>query len=222
MLKTGMVSVTFRALDVEEIIRLTREAGLTAIEWGGDVHVPHGDLEKARDTAARMRENGLTAASYGSYYRALEGETFEDILATAKALGAPNIRIWAGDSEPEDCSAAQREDTVRRIREAARMAAKENITVSTEYHGGTLTAKLDSAAAMLKEAGEANLYTYWQPLGDIPRNEHRAQVLELLRMGRLTNVHVYQWRNFERFPLEQGEPRWETFLRPAAADAALH
>ena len=75
MIKTGMVSVTFRQFDVDEVIRRTKEAGLMAIEWGGDVHVPHGDLDKARYTADKMRENGLEIASYGSYYRALEDET---------------------------------------------------------------------------------------------------------------------------------------------------
>ncbi|MFR5072474.1 MAG: sugar phosphate isomerase/epimerase family protein [Bianqueaceae bacterium] len=168
MIKTGMVSVTFRQFDVDEVIRRTKEAGLMAIEWGGDVHVPHGDLDKARYTADKMRENGLEIASYGSYYRALEDETFEDILATAKALGAPNIRIWAGEREPQDCDREQRARTVQRIRDAARMAARENITVSTEYHGGTLTVMQDSAVALLKEAEEPNLYTYWQPLGDRP------------------------------------------------------
>ena len=71
MIKTGMASVTFRQFDVDEVIRRTKEAGLMAIEWGGDVHVPHGDLDKARYTADKMRENGLEIASYGSYYRAL-------------------------------------------------------------------------------------------------------------------------------------------------------
>ncbi len=222
MIRTGMVSVTFRQFDVDEVIRRTKEAGLMAIEWGGDVHVPHGDLDKARYTARRMRENGLEIASYGSYYRALEDEKFEDILATAKALGAPNIRIWAGEKEPQDCDGEQRAHTVQRIRDAARMAAKENITVSTEYHGGTLTVMQDSAIAMLKEAEEPNLFTYWQPLGDKPWKEHEGQVIELLGLGKLSNLHVYQWQKFERYPLEQGEARWETFLRPAAGDAAMH
>ena len=222
MIKTGMVSVTFRQFDVDEVIRRTKEAGLMAIEWGGDVHVPHGDLDKARYTADKMRENGLEIASYGSYYRALEDETFEDILATAKALGAPNIRIWAGEREPQDCDREQRARTVQRIRDAARMAARENITVSTEYHGGTLTVMQDSAVALLKEAEEPNLYTYWQPLGDRPWGEHEGQVIELLQLGKLTNLHVYKWQKYERFPLEQGEARWETFLRPAARDTAMH
>ncbi len=41
--RAGLVSVTFRQLSPEEIVRVAREAGLTVIEWGGDVHVPPGD-----------------------------------------------------------------------------------------------------------------------------------------------------------------------------------
>lgn len=45
--KTGLVSVTFRQKSVEEIAALTAEAGLSGVEWGGDVHVPPGDREAA-------------------------------------------------------------------------------------------------------------------------------------------------------------------------------
>ena len=38
----GVCSVTFRALSVEEVAQLAASAGVQAIEWGGDVHVPPG------------------------------------------------------------------------------------------------------------------------------------------------------------------------------------
>jgi hypothetical protein len=44
MIQTGLVSITFRQLSPPAIIDLVRQAGLEGIEWGGDVHVPHGDL----------------------------------------------------------------------------------------------------------------------------------------------------------------------------------
>ena len=48
MLTGGLVSITFRDLEANEIIDLVKKSGLTAIEWGGDVHVPHGDFNRAR------------------------------------------------------------------------------------------------------------------------------------------------------------------------------
>ena len=44
MIRPGLCSVTFRALDVPAVVRLAAEAGLERIEWAGDVHVPPGDL----------------------------------------------------------------------------------------------------------------------------------------------------------------------------------
>ena len=43
---TGLVSVTFRDKTPAEIVSEVKKAGLDAIEWGGDVHVPHGDVKR--------------------------------------------------------------------------------------------------------------------------------------------------------------------------------
>ena len=45
MYKTGLVSISFRSLSVDEIIDLVKDAGLEAIEWGRDVHAPCDDVE---------------------------------------------------------------------------------------------------------------------------------------------------------------------------------
>ncbi len=93
----GLCSVTVRQLGVEEVARLAAEAGLRAIEWGGDVHVPPGDAGAA--TRARMATDvaGLVSASYGSYLLA-DGDSsaaaITRVLDTAVELGAPHVRIW--------------------------------------------------------------------------------------------------------------------------------
>ena len=46
MWKKGLVSVSFRSLEIDEIIKLTKEAGLDTIEWGSDVHAPCDDFQK--------------------------------------------------------------------------------------------------------------------------------------------------------------------------------
>jgi hypothetical protein len=57
MIRTGLVSVTFRQLSAEEIIKLVVCAGLEGIEWGGDIHVPHGDLK--RSSASKNAHSGF-------------------------------------------------------------------------------------------------------------------------------------------------------------------
>jgi sugar phosphate isomerase/epimerase len=89
----GLVSITFRALAPHEVVDLVVRAGLKGVEWGGDVHVPHGDEVRAKEVAALTREAGLCCCAYGSYYRlaASEGEglAFERVLASARLLDAP-------------------------------------------------------------------------------------------------------------------------------------
>ncbi|HNC24059.1 MAG TPA: sugar phosphate isomerase/epimerase, partial [Opitutaceae bacterium] len=100
MIHPGLVSVTFRALTPTQIVALVRQAGLRGIEWGGDIHVPHGNLARAREVREMTQEAGLSVAAYGSYYRAAQSEAdglaFEHVRATAVELGAPTIRVWAG------------------------------------------------------------------------------------------------------------------------------
>ena len=66
-MKTSVASVTFRNKRIAEVAELARRAGLDAIEWGGDVHVPPGDLEAAQ-TALRLAESLGADAVVGLRY----------------------------------------------------------------------------------------------------------------------------------------------------------
>lgn len=69
MLKTGLVSVTFRDKTPEEIISAVKQCGLEGIEWGGDVHVLPGDVSRAREIRHLTEQAGLAVWAYGSYLR---------------------------------------------------------------------------------------------------------------------------------------------------------
>ena len=75
MFLPGLVSITFRQLSVAETIALVTQAGLAAVEWGGDIHAPHGDEAQARAIARMGADAGLRVAAYGSYYRVGHPET---------------------------------------------------------------------------------------------------------------------------------------------------
>jgi len=143
-------------------------AGLAGIEWGGDLHVPHGDLARAREVAAMTREADLAVVAYGSYYEVGESEaaglSFVRVLATALALGAPLIRVWAGKRGSAEADGAYRRRVVEESRRIAGEAAGAGIKVAFEFHGGTLTDTVDSAAELLAATAEAGLRCYWQPL----------------------------------------------------------
>ena len=96
----GLCSVTMRHLGVEEVARLAAEAGLRAIEWGGDVHVPPGDADAAaRARIATRRRRASSCASYGSYLLADGDGSTDDgrrgCSTPRSTLGAPNVRVWA-------------------------------------------------------------------------------------------------------------------------------
>lgn len=212
---TGLVSVTFRKLPPREIVSLVAQAGLDGVEWGGDVHVPHGDLATARDVGRITREAGLRVLAYGSYYRCREGEPFEPVLETAIALGAPLVRIWAGQQSSPQTDASYRMTVVEQSRHAIELALQHNITVAYEFHGNTLTDTNDSALALLQDV--PNMRTLWQP----PHDMSEAERLDGLRavLPWLANVHVFHWRmpDRARLPLREGADLWRKRLTVAAS-----
>ncbi len=218
MLHTGLVSITFRRLAPREIVDLAVRAALEGIEWGGDVHVPHGDLAAAARVRRLTEDAALRVSSYGSYYRAGEQNPvpFERVLATCGALGAPAVRVWAGRRGSADADEAYRRGVVQDARRAAELAAAAGVRLAFEFHGGTLTDTSASAARLLEDVARDNAYVYWQP----PRGAGRDECLAGLRgvASRLLHVHVFAWRRDtgERLPLADGGDDWRAYLAGAA------
>jgi sugar phosphate isomerase/epimerase len=217
MLIAGLVSITFRSLAPEEIIRLMGQAGVQAVEWGGDVHVPAGEVQRAREVGRWTREAGLMVSAYGSYYR-LGGDggnktaPFESVLASAAGLGAPTIRVWAGRKGSADHSPEERRAVIDDAFRVADMAAHAGITICLEYHQGTLTDTRDSARSLLGELAHPNIEFLWQPSNGEPVEACAERLVEVL--PRLRNVHVFHWwpTARERHPLVDGEAQWRTYI----------
>ena len=216
MLKSGLVSITFRPLTVGKIIGLVSEAGLDAIEWGGDIHVPPGAVDIARETARQTRDAGLSVAAYGSYYR-LGGEAakhaeFERVLESAVALGAPTIRVWVGSKGSAETTSPERGAIIDDAVRIAEMAGRAGITISFEYHGGTLTDTQASVRQLLAEVTHPNIGFLWQPVSGETAEESLSRLDDAL--PRLHHVHAFHWwpTNAERHPLAEGEDRWLRYI----------
>ncbi|MDC7219662.1 MAG: TIM barrel protein [Spirochaetales bacterium] len=225
MIIPGLCSITFRKLSVEEVIALSLEAGLGSIEWGGDVHVPHGDIETARLVGEKTRAAGLQIDSYGSYYRAgplkegKENPSFEDVLATAKALGAKRIRIWAGWISREKADKELVEPFLADVRRCAELAETEGLSIAYEYHRNTFTNTDVNAQLLAKEIQNPNVEFYWQPHHHYSMEENLAGI-EALK-DRISNIHVFHWlplpeEKNDRRLLEEGKDRWLKYLSPFA------
>jgi 3-dehydroshikimate dehydratase len=212
----GLVSVTLRSLPPQEIIALAVKAGMKAIEWGGDVHVPPGDVAAASEIGRLTREAGLTVASYGSYYRLgtqdPSASSFSQLLDCAVALGAPTIRVWAGGKSSAQMSPQERSAVIADALLIVELAAERGISISLEYHAGTLTDTRDSVRRLMEEMVHPNIEFLWQPA----HGETVEQGSERLRdvLPRLRHVHVFHWwpTSYERQPLTMGEDRWPHYL----------
>jgi sugar phosphate isomerase/epimerase len=214
---SGLTSVTFRKLPCSEIIRLAAEAHLDGIEWGGDVHVPPGDTDKARRIAAQTRDAGLKNPSYGSYYRlgVSPKEDGDRVLDSAVALGASIVRVWAGNIGSADATDAFRIAVTKDAQEMTERAASQGLRIACEWHGGTLTDTLESAQRLLTAVDHPVFGTYWQPRNGQPV-ESRLSDLRIIA-PRLMGVHVFHWgANGERQPLEDGKALWQPCLREIA------
>lgn len=220
----GLVSVSFRKLEPSAIVNLVAQADLKAIEWGGDIHVPHGDIASAKAVAALTADAGLAMANYGSYYRLgvseQEGLNFQRVLETAHALGAPSIRVWAGHGPSADTDEAQRKTVTEDALRCAELAGQTGIKVALEYHNHTLTDCDASAMRLLNEARHPNLYTLWQPINHETVENNIVALTNVL--PRLLHLHIFYWEFpdgvMTRRPLADGEAAWSKFLKLAVAD----
>jgi len=230
-MKTGVCSITFRQLDIPQLVDLVRSAGLDAIEWGGDIHVKPGDLAAAQEARQRTIEAGLVVSSYGSYYNVLDMDghelPFAPVLDSAVALGTDTIRIWPGAQPSEVASPEYRRRFVEKLRADLDAAAAQNVRLALEFHVNSLNDSNAAALALLDEVNHPNLYTYWQPMYWVSDPDYRLQGLEKLA-DRVINLHAFHWRfhpmrggwgeNIERRPLSEGEAEWGKYLSVALPD----
>ncbi|WP_030228205.1 sugar phosphate isomerase/epimerase family protein [Actinoalloteichus caeruleus] len=225
MLVPGLVSVTFRSLGVPEIVDLAAANGLSAVHWGGDVHVPVGAFDRAVDARVRCADAGLEVEAYGSYYRA--GDTdpgeFARVVATAEELGAPAIRVWAGVAGSAEVDSERRAAVVDDLRRCGEVAAARGIRVVVEYHPGTLTDDPGSARRLFDELDPAEVRSYWQP-GAEPDPAVSVREIEALS-DRIDGAHVFSWGPggfHDRLPLAERADHWVPVLDRLAGGPRRH
>lgn len=217
MQKSGLVSITFRNKTPLEIVKLMNRAGLSCVEWGGDIHVPPRG-GKAGEVRALSRDYGIEICSYGSYYRLGEGrDRFLYSLDEACALETGVMRIWAGTKDSALVDECEWRALMEELFEAQELAKQRGILISLEYHPATLTDSRESAKKLLREldcAGAENVAVYWQPRWDWPVEERLSALCDIRQ--RLGHMHVFTWEHtpggIRRLPLRDGEKMWKPIL----------
>lgn len=218
MILPGLCSVTFRNLRPFEILAACAASGLKAIEWGGDIHCPHGDTKVASNLRRSCKDAGIETPSYGSYFR-MDPECgcpdFQEVLDTALALGASTIRVWAGNRASEEMDAGYRSRLVEEIRRIGSLAQEHGCLIGLEYHRHTAMDSNSAARRLLDEVAHPAVKTYWQPREETTV-EHRLEGLGMV-LPELCHIHVFHWIGtpVERCPLGDAEAEWRSYLRLA-------
>lgn len=214
----GLVSISFRNKCVNEIVRLCNEAGLSYIEWGGDVHCPSGDITRARELSAITRNAGLVPYCYGSYFRVGVNpvEEFNNICDSASALGAKTIRVWAYNKKYSDCNAEEIQKVTDEAKAVFAIAKEYGLCVNFEYHRSSLTETIDGALKLFSVLDKDVLRVHWQPNPEISESEN---LRELSLLPRVDLVHVFAW-TFEdgeniRHPLYDHHITWREYINHA-------
>lgn len=211
---TGLCSVTFRHLNVDQIIEFALKANLNRIEWGADIHVPSGEYDTAKEVCEKMEKANLTTTAYGSYYKLGEHEEyyalFSSLVETALILKAPRIRIWAGSMASSKVSPSRCDEMVDELKEICEMAEKKGLSVALEFHRNSLNDNAQSCINIIKKAKCPNLTTYWQIT---PSLEHQKRVEELKAIKHnVSCIHVFYWgENNIRFPLKDADKMWQEY-----------
>ena len=206
-LTPGICSVTLRSQGIDDVVRISSDAGFAGIEWGTDVHV--SDSESAAHAKEATVAAGLSVLSLGSYYRCGAFEDFGRALDLATGLGAPRIRVWAGELGSAEANEDHWDAVVQDTRRIADLSAARGIAIAFEYHGNTLTDSPATTLDLLNRVNHPNVGTYWQPAVGLSDKQALESLHEVL--PHLAGVHCFSWGpEAERFPLRNRKLLWQT------------
>jgi len=221
MFKTGVVSVSFRQLSVDEVIRYTKEAGLSYIEWGSDVHAPYDDPERLAYIAKAQAEAGIVCPSYGTYFKlgVDDVELLHGYSQAARTLGTDILRLWCGNKNYTELTAEEREFMISECKKAAKIAEEEGVTLCMECHQKSFTNVLEGALDLMRSVDSKAFRMYWQP----STKEGVEYNLEYARgiKDYVDTIHVFYYKDGKKARLEEGVSDWEQYLAVFDGDEKL-
>ena len=219
--KLGLVSISFRSNSPKEILTAMKNAGLSYIEWGSDVHAPRDNKDNLEEIARLQREFGIACSSYGTYFRLGINDTaeLEEYAEAAKALGTDIIRLWCGDKNSQDFTEDEKRALFEQCKAAAEIGKQKGVYFCLECHNNTYTNTKESALELMQAVDSKHFCMYWQP------NQYRTEE-ENIRYATLLcdytkHVHVFNWEGDEKYPLAEAVDVWRKYLACLKPDSTL-
>lgn len=226
MYQLGLVSVSFRDRTPEMLIDAVRQAGLTCVEWGSDVHAPCTDEARLRKIAAAQEAAGISCSSYGTYFRlgVQKPEELEPFFRAASILKTNVLRLWCGVKGSAKYTEAELECLYADCREAAKLAEEKGFTLCMECHNDTLTDCRESAWNLMQKVNSPAFRMYYQPNQLRTPGENEAYATQLAPFTE--HVHVFNWDcpgggPLEKYPLAEAVTQWKRYLNCLPGDRTL-
>ena len=213
MFNLGLVSVSFRDHSVEEIINAMNQCEIHNIEWGGDIHAPINEIENAEKIRFLQQKFNIRCTSYGSYYRIGISDPFDlpKYYATAYALQADCVRVWCGDKNYEDYSKSEKRILFSEAQKACEIARMNRRAICLECHNNTYTNSIDGALEIMNEIDDEFFRMYWQP-NQFKSFEENCEYAKRIS-NFTTNIHVFNWKGQEKYPLSKAIDEWTEYLK---------
>ena len=210
--RLGLVSVSFRKHSPEQILAAMKEAGLSYIEWGSDVHAPCRDRARLLELAELQARYGVSCCSYGTYFRLGQTplEELADYAAAAKTLGTQILRVWCGTQSGASMTKEQRDALIATCHQAAEIARAHDVVLCTECHRGTFTEHAEDTVELMQAVGSEHFRTYWQPFQWLDAQGSLAVAKAIAPW--VEHVHVFNWKGELKLSLDEAIEQWRAYL----------
>lgn len=219
--KLGLVSVSFRKETPEKILETMKKARLSYIEWGSDIHAPYNDIEKLNEIVSLQEKYEIKCSSYGTYFRLgiTPIEELQGYINAAKTLGTNILRLWCYNKKASDMSDAEKEMLITQCHQASKIAEENNVVICLECHMSTFTENPVDAVWLINEINSPHFRMYWQPFQwqTAEENIQNARTISPYTV----NIHVFNWKDAERFPLSEAITEWQSYLEQFSAEHTL-
>jgi sugar phosphate isomerase/epimerase len=186
------------ALDrsIEAAAALAAAAGVQGLEITGQLpHLaPDADAATARAAGRAVRATGLEVVAFGSYLGRFGGRTRRDAehaVASAEAMGAPLLRVWAEPSDDGGFAAA-----VALLQAACDAAAPSGITIVVERHLGSFADTPERIAALFEAVARPNCALNYQVLDFLPPAAAAEQPDDAARLA--GGARYFHLKNYQR------------------------
>lgn len=219
--KCGVVSVSFRPQSPEEIIVAAKDAGLSCIEWGSDIHAPYNDEEKIEKIVELQEKYGISCSSYGTYFRLGRDNTeeLEKYAEAAKKLGTNIMRVWCGDKAAYQYTDEEKRVLLDECKKAAEIAKRCDVVLCMECHHWTYTETAEGMTELMEAVNSENFRMYWQPSQFLSVEKNVCYAKSVSKYCKA--IHVFNWEGETKFPLSEAEDAWCKYLSCFGSDITL-